>query len=384
MQGDLFGGSEEELGPTHENISGVDLGARWNRDLGHGQQLQVQTFYNRFRRADRPNNGTFFADTYDVDAQHSFALGSRNNVVWGGGARLVHYQINGTPNLYFTPDSRNLFLGNAFVQDTIALTKALSVTAGIKAEHDPYVGFSLLPDVRMALTPAKSLLLWAAVSHAVRSPTPFDEDVQERVGTFVALSGNRDFRTEKLTAYELGLRAQPLTALSLSVTGFYHHYNDLRTVELIPGPANLNLTWSNGLAGHSYGMEAWASVSPLSWWSLSAGATLLSERFHFKAGASGIAGTSQNGFDPGHWLTLRSSMNIGSAVTLDADLRAVGMLHDSVVPAYAELGGRVAWSVSNHLALTLVGANVLHAHHVEYPGGDAIPRTVLAGLQWRD
>jgi outer membrane receptor protein involved in Fe transport len=105
--------------------------------------------------------------------------------------------------------------------------------------------------------------LWAAVSHAVRSPTPFDEDVQERLGAIVALSGNCDFRTEKLTAYELGIKAQPLAELSFSATGFYHHYGDLRSVELIPGPAFLNLQWGNGLKGHSYGLEAWASASPL-------------------------------------------------------------------------------------------------------------------------
>jgi iron complex outermembrane receptor protein len=383
LQGDLFSGREDERGPTHEEISGGDLVGRWNRNLGDGQQLQVQAFFDRFRRADRPSNGSFFADTYDVDAQHSFKLGDRNDVVWGGGARVVHYRITGTPNLFFAPNSRSLFLGNAFVQDTIALSDALSLTAGVKAEHDPYVGFSLLPDFRVALKPARSLLLWGAVSRAVRSPTPFDEDVQERVGAIVALSGNPDFRTEKLTAYELGLRAQPLTGLSFSVTGFYHHYDDLRTVERIAGPANLNLMWGNGLAGRSYGLEAWGNLSPLDWWTLSAGATFLNEDFHFKPGASGIAGTSQNGLDPGHWFTLRSSMNLGPSVTFDADLLAVGRLQGSNVPAYAELGGRISWNVTDHLALTLVGANLLHSAHVEYPGGDGIPRKVLAGLQWR-
>jgi iron complex outermembrane receptor protein len=219
----------------------------------------------------------------------------------------------------------------------------------------------------------------------VRSPTPFDEDVQERVGTLVSLSGNRQFRTEKLTAYELGLRAQPLSALSFSVTGFYHHYDDLRSVEVGAGPASLlNLFWGNNLAGHSYGIEAWANASPLRWWTLSAGATLLHEDLHFKPGATApFIGTSQDGVDPGHWYSLRSSMNVGRGVTFDVDLRAVGRLHGSDVPAYAELGGRLAWSVSDRLQLVLSGANLLHAHHVEYPGGDAIPRTVLAGLQWR-
>jgi iron complex outermembrane receptor protein len=384
LQGDIFNGRENEPGSLHEDISGHNLVLRWNRDAGDGKGIQVQAFYDEMRRASRPDNGDFHVDTYDLDGEQSLSLGSRNELVWGGGARVARYRINGTSSLYFVPDSRDLFLANLFVQDRISLSKAVSVTAGFKAERDPYVGWSLLPDVRLAVKQGDTTLLWAAVSHAVRSPTPFDDDVQERVATVVALSGNREFRTEKLTAYELGLRVQPMAGLSLSATGFYHHYDDLRTVEVGTGPASLlNLFWGNGLAGHSYGVEAWASANPLPWWTLAAGGTLLNEDFHFKTGATGIIGTWQNGVDPHHYVTLRSSMNLGKSVLFDVDFRAVGRLpHDAGVPAYAELGGRLAWTVSNHLALTLTSANLLHVHHVEYPGGDAIPRKVMAGLQW--
>ena len=383
LQGGIFGGRENQPGDASEHISGRDLVLRWKRDTGQGQHFQAQAFYDRIKRTSRPNNGSFFVDTYDVDLQHGFDIGSRHQIVWGGGARLAHYDIDGTAGLFFVPDSRDLFLANLFAQDTFAISDAISLTAGIKAEHDPYVGFSLLPDVRLAVKPGKSTLLWAAASHAVRSPTPFDEDVQERLGAIVALSGNRDFRTEKLTAYELGIKAQPLAELSFSATGFYHHYDDLRSVELIPGPAFLNLRWGNGLKGHSYGLEAWASASPLDWWTLSAGAMLQRQNFHFKPGASGIVGTSQNGTDPGHQFTARSSMNFGPAVTFDLDFRAVGRLKGANVPAYAELGGRLAWSVTDHLTLSVSGANLLHDHHVEYAGGDAISRKVLAGVEWR-
>ena len=382
FQGDIFGGRDDQPGAGYEDIYGRDLVVRWNRDAGPNQQFQVQAFYDRMGRTDRPNNGSFSVDTYDIDLQHSIQLGASNQLVWGGGARLAHYLINGTSSLYFVPDSRDLILANLFAQDTFAIGKAISLTGGIKAEHDPYVGTSFLPDVRLAFKPTASTLLWAALSHAVRSPTPFDEDVEERVPG-VTLTGNPDFRTEKLTAWELGLRAQPIAALSFSVTGFYHHYDDLRSVELGTGQG-LNLYWGNALAGHSYGIEAWASVSPLSWWTLSAGATLLRERMHFKPGATLVGlGTTQNGLDPDHQFTLRSSMNLGRSVMLDLDFRAVGELGPNIVPAYAELGGRLAWNVSDRLSLTLSGANLLHAHHVEYPGGDAMPRTVLAGFQWR-
>ena len=87
--------------------------------------------------------------------------------MWGGGARIAHYRIGGAPSFFFEPNSRTLLLANAFVQDTFDLSQALSVTAGLKAERDPYVGTSLLPDVRLAVKPSDSTMVWAAVSRAV-------------------------------------------------------------------------------------------------------------------------------------------------------------------------------------------------------------------------
>lgn len=390
LEGDLFGGREDQLVGQSGTISGRDLVLRWNREMSNGGQLQVQGFYDRIARGEVSTSPSFHIDTYDLDFQHSLRLGHANQLVWGGGARVSNYHINGTPIFFFTPDSRNLFLADAFVQDTVDLTHAVSVTVGIKAEHDPFVGTSLLPNVRLAIKPGSSLLLWSAVSRAVRSATPFDEDVQERaLGGLLTLSGNREFRTEKLTAYEIGVRSQPSSALSFSLTGFYHDYDDLRTLELGSGPGLINIFWGNNLAGHTYGLEGWANFSPLSWWTLSAGATLMRESFHFKPGATLPSfGTSQNGVDPGHRFTLQSSMDLGRSVMFDLFLRAVGRLgdgrvQDGGVTAYAELSGRIAWNVSDRLQLNLSGANLLHASHVEYPGGDAIPRSVLIGLQWR-
>ena len=383
LQGDIFAGSLDEPGGTHETISGHNLVARWNRDTGDGHGIQFQAFYDRIHRGDATNSPKFHIDTYDADFQQSLSLGKQHEVVWGGGARIAHFVI-GTKPFFFVPSSRNLFIGNLFVQDSFSPLHGLTITAGLKAEHDPYAGMSLLPNVRVAATPSKALLLWGAVSRAVRSPTPFDTDVQERVGNIIAISGNHDFRTEKLTAFELGVRAQPISAVSLSVTGFYHRYDDLRTIEIGTGPASLNFFWGNELRGNTRGIETWASARLLPWWTVSAGATLLRERFRFKDNATALfAGTDQNGLDPAHQFTLRSTVDLNKGLLLDVDVRSMGRLRGSDVPAYTELGGRLAWNVSDKVALTLTGANLLHRRHVEYVRGDAISRTVLVGLQWR-
>src|SRR5206468_11569840 len=139
LQGDIFGGALDEPGGSHEHISGRDLVARWNRDTGDGHGLQLQAFYDRIHRGQSTNAPWFFIDTYDADVQHSIAVADRHELVWGGGARIAHYEIGTTP-FSFDPSSRNLFIGNLFVQDSFALMKTMTIAAGVKAEHDPYAG----------------------------------------------------------------------------------------------------------------------------------------------------------------------------------------------------------------------------------------------------
>jgi iron complex outermembrane receptor protein len=383
LQGDIFGGRDGLPGTSEEDISGRNLTARWNRDMGSSGQLQTQVFYDRIARDSRSTGGgKFRTDTFDGELQHNITLGA-HSIVWGLGARVVDYVIEGTPSFFFTPEHRNLFIADGFVQDSIALTKSLTFVGGLKAERLPYAGTSLLPEARLAWKASPRALIWASVERSVRSPTPFDEDVQERLPPLVSLSGDPQFRTEKLTAFELGTRLQPAKTISLSATAFYHRYGDLRTVEFGPGAFALNLTWGNNLKGDIYGVEAWADWRAASWWTLSAGATWLQSDLHGTPAGSGLLGPSQDGNDPPYVVTLRSSMNPLPNVTLDLDARAVGRLRDSAVKAYRELDGRVAWQVTPAVALSLSGTNLLHDRHLEYPGpgADYIPRRIMGGVE---
>lgn len=380
LEGDLFGGRADQ-GGGGEDTSGRSLVLKWNRgDASH--QFQAQVFYDRIGRDSGVQGGNFHTDTYDGEFQHSFALGSQQ-IVWGAGARAVSYQINGVSSLFFDPPSRTLFIADGFVQDSWSVTPKLTATAGLKVEHLPFEGNSLLPEARLAWKPSANTLIWAAVSRAVRSPTPFDTDVQERLGAVVALSGNPAFRTEKLTEFELGTRLQPVHDFSLSATLFLDRYDDLRTIELVPGPAALSLSWGNKLHGNVYGVDASADWRVASWWSLSAGLTLLEQDLEFDPDSLQIGGVTQDGNDPPYYATLRSRMNLGNAVSLDLDFRAVGALRDSTVGAYQELGGRIAWQLAPQATLSLSGTNLLHDRHQEYPGADFIPRRVMAGLELR-
>jgi iron complex outermembrane recepter protein len=380
LAAELFGGRLGQPTVPAEKTRGRSLALRWQRTDADHDILQVQAFYDRIERDSRSSGGgRFFTDNWDIDLQHSLHLSARNRLVWGGGVRLTHYRIDGTPNFFFAPPGRDLLLANGFVQDTWSVTDRLDLRAGIKLEKDPYVPASLLPEVRVSWTPMAGSLIWAAVSRAVRSPTPFDRDVEERAG-IASLSGNRLFRTEKLTAYELGLRMQPAREISFSATGFVHRYNDLRTVEVVPGPG-FSLSWGNNLKGRSYGLDAWFDWRVAHWWTIGGGASLLFSRFTFKPGASAIIGAAQLGTDPKHQFRLSSSMNLPGGIELDLAGRAVAALPGTAVGGYRELDARVAWPMSASATISISGTNLLHDRHLEYPGSDFVPRRVLAGIQ---
>ena len=50
-----------------------------------------------------------------------------------------------------------------------------------KLELEPYTGLEPMPQIRLAWKPADNILLWSAVSRAVRAPTPVDRDLVERL-----------------------------------------------------------------------------------------------------------------------------------------------------------------------------------------------------------
>ncbi|MDB5686529.1 MAG: TonB-dependent receptor, partial [Rhizorhabdus sp.] len=384
FQGDLMNGRLDQLSAGDELINSRNLLARWTRTETDGGALEVQTYFDHNGRDTRRNGGAFSIDTYDLYVQHNSAPGAKNDLVWGGGVRASRFDIDGNGSLFFEPPQRTLLLANVFAQYGWAVTGRAKLTFGFKIEKDPYVGASILPNLRLAWKPTDAVLFWGAVSRAVRSPTPFDRDVVEVLGGKRFLTGDSDFRTEKLTAFEAGTRLQATSRASLSVSAYYNIYDDLKSIEITP-VTFIPLHWGNGLQGNSYGVEAWGDLSLASWWKLTAGLNLLHENFRFKAGASGLLGTAQVGDDPPRQATLSSSMNIGHDLTVDADLRYVGPLPNPAVASYTELGGRIGWRVNERLQLSISGMNLLHKWHEELPPATAnqVPRKIMAGLKWR-
>ena len=381
VQGDAYYGSRSQGSAANEAFYGYDLLGRWHHSAASGATLQVQAYYDHTAREIDHDGGRFALDTFDVEAQYAFSAGAHAFVL-GGGARASLYEIENIPGLLFVPDRRTLYLANIFAQDSITLTPRLTATVGAKLEERTYTDFTLLPSARLSWKPTDATLIWGAVSRAVRAPTPFDRDVVESVGSTVFLTALESFRSEKLTALELGTRLMPSRTMSLSLSGFYNIYDDLRTVDPAPG-GFLPLRWGNGIKGDSYGFDAWADIRLADWWRVKPGYSLLIQKFRFKPGAVALIGTSQVGNDPRHRASLRSSMDLGGGIKADADLRYVSALPDPHVPGYVELGARLGWQFSERAELSVSGFNLLHRRHLELPASQAAPlrRSVFLALK---
>jgi iron complex outermembrane receptor protein len=386
FEGNASESREGQSGGPDVLANAANLLGRLRHQSANGSTFWLQAYFDHRHSGASLSSGGGTITTWDVEAQQDFPLGEHHHITWGIGDRIYRYRffpsIRSDASLLWSRPADTQNLANAFVQDQIDLGASTQATVGIKAEDDPYSGVSWMPSVRLSWKSERGTLLWASVARSVRTPTVFDTSVLEQSNTpdgpVNFLEGNPAYRSEKLTAYEAGLRTQWGTRATLSVSAYYNDYDDLRSIESTPVDF-LPLFWGNGMQGHTYGIDAWTAYSIADWWKLSAGLSLEREHFRFKPGASGLLGTAMAGNDPEHRAFVRSSMNLGRHWTLDADLRQVGALPDPHVPGYTELNARLAWAPNDRWEVSLAGMNLLHPWHQEYVLGlaDRIGRTVF-------
>jgi iron complex outermembrane recepter protein len=287
--------------------------------------------------------------------------------------------VNTSNPFVLVPESQTLSLTNVFGQDTIALRNDLKLILGTKVEYSSFSGSAVMPSARIGWDVDTRNFLWAAISRAVRSPSRLERDLSAPG----IVNTSPDFQSEKLIAYEAGWRSQVRERATVSVSLFYNDYTDLRTTS--PAPITiLPVTFGNGWEGHTYGVDVWASYSPVSWWRINPGFGLLRKDFHLKPGEHDIAGEQTVlGHDPGHQVFLRSYMDLPYDVELYVGLRQIASLSEVDVPSYFEADVRLGWHVTPKLELSLSGLNLVHAWHAEAiaPPIQQIPRSVYLGAR---
>ena len=398
-------------------LSGGNVMARWDRNQGEGRSLELQVYYDRTNR--REPNFADLRDTYDADFTQHWRLFSRNNITWGLGARFSHGDdLEVVSGLTFMPAERTDRLLTAFVQDEIPIVRnRLSLVVGTKLLNTNFTDFAPEPSARLLWTPTKTTTLWAAATHAVRTPSDAERDFFlsgfEGLGpggipVFARFNANRNFRPEQMNGYELGFRQLIADNLYLDIASFFNHYHDLFSeditggfmVEDDPAPTHLLLPaeFGNGLKGQTKGIEIAPEWRPTDNWRLRGSYSYLHMNLEKSPGsldigsAPGIMGSS-----PQHQVMAQSSLDMNKFLQLDLDVRYVSSLSGQTalpgqyIHAYETADARFGWQVNRHFDLSLVGRNLVQPHHPEF-GSDpsatggvqfvGIRRSVYVNLTW--
>ena len=381
LQGDLYAGKRKTVGGKSA-LNGQNLLGRWSHSISNKSDLAVQVYFDRYFRDDIPSQGSDKLTTFDIDFQHRFPIKNKQSIVWGLGARLVTDFANyRTTQVGILPPKKELSLFQGFIQDEITLHDRLKLTLGSKLLHNNYSGFEIQPNARMAFTVRKTTL-WAAVSRAVRTPSRFDRDYFLPAYLVPppnpSVAGGPNFVSEKLLAYELGYRLQPVRRYSFSIATFYNLYYDLYSVEPIPGTLTYQI--QNGSEGRSWGAEISGTYQVADSWKLRGGYTYFDKKLKSKPGHTFTPDYLGN--DVKNQALLQSILDLPFHLQFDMVTRYLSHLSKTLatnaVPAYFTFDARIAYAYKG-FELSVVGQNLGDNKHSEYDVL-SIPRSIYAKI----
>jgi iron complex outermembrane receptor protein len=372
----------------------------WAHTFSAGSDLTFQAYFDNVAYQDTVGSATL--NTYDVEVRHHVHLGSRHEVVWGGGFRRVDYQAQFNPYVTLIPPTGGEEVVNVFAQDEFTLSPTIHVIGGVKLEHNTYTGWEYEPSLRLLWTPATNHTVWAAVSRAIRMPSIGEEFLRfDAFGIpgseffpplLISSFGNPGLQqSERLVSWEAGYRSALTSTLSVDLAAYYNRYTRLASTsvdtpffELDPAPPHLviPLRFSNLLEAEVHGFEASVNWQATRRWRLFAAYSLLLGKLS-AADPSVDLTLQRNPIDssPRHQVQLRSYLDLPGRMELDAALYHVSSLPAAFVPAYTRLDVRLGWKATDRLILSLSGQNLLQSRHQEFSpivlaAPTEVPRTV--------
>lgn len=422
LEGDLYTGGEAatiihifSIDPpvtgnldTITGLAGGNLLGRWDHTFSNRSGTSFQFYYDDYER-----NGPESSESLkivDLDFSHHFGWGKRQDIVWGAGFRQFWDRDAGTIDQSFNPPNASLHLFTFFGQDTVALKPdRLALTFGSKIENSYFTGYDWEPSVRLAWTPNNWATFWSAVSRAERSPARRDTQLVAPLAVFpdpngsstpveVILSGNQNFMSEHMLAYEAGFRAQPNARLAVDVSTYFNQYDHLESLEpgteflqSNPAPSRfvVPIMFGNLLYGSTEGGEVSANVKLTNRWTLAPSYAFLEMHLRTKPGSQDTTSIAEyQGSSPQHQAQLRSHLEIFRRLSWDLNGYFVGALPVQGVPSYTRLDTQLKWKFGERGEFAIVGQNLLQDHQLEsndqltLVNPSLIKRTAYAKLTW--
>jgi iron complex outermembrane receptor protein len=256
--------------------------------------------------------------------------------------------------------------------------------------------------VRLLWTPSEKQTIWAAFTHALRTPSDSEEDfyllgyiqtLSNGTPFFARFNPNPYFAPEQLNGSELGYRRLLGKTFYVDIAAFYNHYHDLFS-EDITGPASMQdsppppylllpAAFANGLLAYTKGVEIAPEWRPANFWRLRGSYSYLHmDVYGSPADKDNVEPPSTvSGASPQHQASIQSAFDLSKKLQLDLDYRHVSALPALAVPAYSTGDVRLGWRFNRQFEMSVVGQNLFQPWHLEY-GPVGIVRNVYARLTW--
>jgi iron complex outermembrane recepter protein len=302
--------------------------------------------------------------TLDLEFDKLKNVTKSHELGWGVGFRYVSFDI--VPTLYMSgakgkSDHKSF---NTFIQDKIKLNGKNYVTIGSKLEISDYSGTELQPNIRYVWLPNSENTVWAAISHAVRTPSKMDREftiIDEYNDMYIP---DRKFKSERLTSYELGYRTQPSSYLALDTSVFINNYKNLKSYEkgeVVDGKQQYYT--HNYSYGQLKGVDFTANYEVNSSWALQVGYSYLDTELKAKSGEI----IADRYISPKHHFKISSKLDLSNNIELDVMLTRYSRF--STVPAYTNYDVRLGWKPRNGIEVALVAKNIFNKSRIEFPAG---------------
>ena len=182
----------------------------------------------------------FLANTYDIESQLLFNLGSKNSIILGG-----NYRLNiAESDLIDQDHQQNLMAG--YIQDEFKPGENFTVTIGFRYDIHPLVKDQLSPRANILISPVKDHYLRFSYGTAFRNPSFIESylyensDISSMISPLlpantvvVQARGNPNLLPEKITSYEIGYQALLGPRFRAKVDLFYNNLWDFISFKTI-------------------------------------------------------------------------------------------------------------------------------------------------------
>ncbi len=367
--------SDAPDGDFEEHIYGGHVMAHWTQKKSDDQQYDIQFSIDQMNRDESLFEVTVL--NVDFDFQHSLAITETQQLTWGVSYRYSMDDFKGRYFVSMEDDAKDYDRTTAFVQDEVALTDDWAVVLGIKLEETEFAPFDTQPTLRVLWTPTSDFTAWAAVSKANRTPNRVGKGVvlefgsdDERPGLNRFVLGDKDFVSETLYAYELGVRSQISPSVFVDFSGFYFEYKDLRTFDINffdPALGGSGYTYNNDATGYSSGGEAVVEWKVLRNLNVNVQYSYINVSVSPDADVIGGAGVIVfEEQEVNNIAALRCEYTFDGGVEFDVGVNYRDGMDLDNVKSQTDFDMRLAWRYSQQLAFSLIGKNIGGSKRVEF------------------